>query len=50
MADIKLSSENKRLMVVAFLSTFICFFNQTTVNPALPTIISDFGIDASIAQ
>lgn len=50
MADIKLSNENKRLMVVAFLSTFICFFNQTTVNPALPTIISDFGIDASTAQ
>lgn len=37
-------------MIVAFLSTFICFFNQTTVNPALPTIIADFGITASTAQ
>ena len=46
----KLSKDHKKLMVVAFFSTFICFFNQTTVNPALPTIIADFGITASTAQ
>ena len=50
MAEKKLSRDHKILMTVAFFSTFICFFNQTTVNPALPTIIADFGITASTAQ
>lgn len=44
------SKKDKPLIIVIFFSTFICFFNQTTVNPALPTIIADFSIDASTAQ
>lgn len=46
----KVTKDQKKLIVVAFFGTFICFFNQTTVNPALPTIIADFGITAATAQ
>lgn len=50
MTNKKYTKDNKLLIVVIFFSTFICFFNQTTINPALPTIISDFEITASTAQ
>lgn len=50
MSNMKITKDQRRLIIVAFFSTFVCFFNQTTINPALPTIISDFGIGASTAQ
>lgn len=45
-----LPKKYRKLILVAFFGTFICFFNQTTINPALPTIMRDFNITASTAQ
>lgn len=50
MTKTKLTNKQRHLIVIAFFGTFVCFFNQTTINPALPTIIRDFSISASTAQ
>lgn len=45
-----ITKEQRNLIIIAFFGTFVCFFNQTTINPAYPTIMKDFGINASDAQ
>lgn len=50
MEKFKLDRKQKIVVAIMFLSAFICFFNQTTVNVAYPTIMRQFNIDASIAQ
>lgn len=37
-------------MVIMFVGAFVAFLNQTTINPALPTIMQDFQIDSATAQ
>lgn len=50
MPKLKLNREEWSLVVICFFGTFTAFFNQTTVTPALPTIMNDFSIDAATAQ
>ncbi|MDO5329161.1 MAG: DHA2 family efflux MFS transporter permease subunit [Coriobacteriia bacterium] len=50
MAKLGISRENWHLVIIVFCSTFVAFFNQTTVNPALPSIMHDFSVNAPTAQ
>ncbi|EJR44433.1 drug:H+ antiporter-2 (14 Spanner) (DHA2) family drug resistance MFS transporter [Bacillus cereus VD107] len=46
----KISSQNKLILMILVLGNFICLISETVMNVALPSIISEFGVNASTAQ
>jgi DHA2 family multidrug resistance protein-like MFS transporter len=46
----ELSKQQKLMLVVMVFGTFVTFLNQTTIAPALPTIMVEQGIDAATGQ
>ena len=45
-----LTSKQKLMMAVLIFGTFVTVLNQTVVTPALPSVMTEMGVDASTAQ
>ena len=46
----KTTARQIRIVGVVVFGAFLALLNQTVMSPALPAIMTDFGIDASTAQ
>lgn len=50
MADWGLTRKQVVMLIVLVFGTFVTVLNQTVVAPALPSIMSEMGVDAAVAQ
>ncbi len=46
----KLSAEQKKIVVVLLAASLVCVLNQTLLSPALPSIMRDLSVDSTTVQ
>lgn len=46
----RVSASQIRIVAVVVLGAFLALLNQTVMSPALPVIMTDFGVDAGTGQ